>query len=237
MGAWLFRHRLGVMAGAFLVGLLSLFLAARLAGDGRWYLWPVWFLDGQPGLPRLTLRVTGAGCLAAFALRCWGEAHLGAAVYGQGRTAGLVDTGPFAWLRNPLYVGTWLFFLSAVALWAPALGWVALCAGFAAALHAMVLHEETLLRGALGAPYVNYLTRVPRWLPRRRAAAPGAVTPSAAAWRAAALGNLGLLSLGCYRVVVGAGVPGEIPGALNALLVLTWVVVVVVRRRRRSAAA
>jgi protein-S-isoprenylcysteine O-methyltransferase Ste14 len=82
------------------------------------------------------------------------------------RLGPLIATGPFARVRNPLYLGN-------IAIWA----------GFAvsAALlrlvpmivlllyieyHAIVCWEERLLESRLGETYRAYAARVPRWVPR-----------------------------------------------------------------------
>jgi protein-S-isoprenylcysteine O-methyltransferase Ste14 len=83
------------------------------------------------------------------------------------RLGPLVDTGPFAWVRNPLYLGN-------VALWVgfalvARLPWLAPI--FAVLLffeyHAIVSWEEGLLASRIGTAYVEYTTRVPRWVPAR----------------------------------------------------------------------
>jgi protein-S-isoprenylcysteine O-methyltransferase Ste14 len=217
------------MAGAFVAALCSAVASAQLGSTQWWVLKPVWALgNGEP--PVVTLFLTGLGCLLAFIIRTWGESHLGAAVYGQGETAGLMDQGPFGRVRNPLYLGTWLFFFSTTALWAPALLWLLMSALFAATLHAMVLHEETLLTQSLGAPYVDYLKRVPRWLPRVSSDARVLV---ATRHGPAVLGNVGLLSLGLFRLAWALGLPLAIPSLLNGLGMLLWLGVIVWRRWRR----
>ena len=232
MGAWLFRNRLSVMAGAFLAALCSAILSAQVARSEALLLKPIWAWGQATEFPPPAFMVlTGVGCLVAFGIRVWGESLLGAAVYGQGETAGLLDRGPYARVRNPLYLGTWLFFVSCVMLWAPALLWLLLSTLFAAALHAMVLHEETLLSSSLGEPYRAYLRRVPRWLPGLRGGAPTPGGPARVG--AAVLGNIGLLGLGLFRVVVGAGMPGEVPALVNLVLLCTWLGVVLSRRLRR----
>jgi protein-S-isoprenylcysteine O-methyltransferase Ste14 len=83
------------------------------------------------------------------------------------RLGPLVDTGPFAWVRNPLYLGN-------IALWIgfsfiAKLPWLAPV--FAALLlfeyHAIVSWEERLLAERIGDGYVEYARRVSRWVPRR----------------------------------------------------------------------
>jgi protein-S-isoprenylcysteine O-methyltransferase Ste14 len=82
------------------------------------------------------------------------------------RLGPLIDTGPFAWVRNPLYLGNialWIgFALVARVLW--------LAPIFAALLlfeyQAIVSWEESLLTARIGAAYVDYTRRVPRWIPK-----------------------------------------------------------------------
>jgi protein-S-isoprenylcysteine O-methyltransferase Ste14 len=74
--------------------------------------------------------------------------------------------GPYAWVRNPLYLGTYLMAVGTV--WA--IGNLPLLAAitvlFAAIYHYIILDEETKLRGIFGAPYLKYCTLVPRFFPR-----------------------------------------------------------------------
>ena len=82
------------------------------------------------------------------------------------RLGPLIASGPFGWVRNPLYIGN-------IALWVgltlvARLPWLALPIALLLALeyHAIVRWEEGLLTARLGQPYRDYLTAVPRWLPR-----------------------------------------------------------------------
>ncbi len=76
----------------------------------------------------------------------------------------LVDTGPYALCRNPLYVGNALMWFGLGLLSGPLWGllwlvWMAL------QYTAIVRWEEANLVDKLGDAYVDYLTRVPRWFP------------------------------------------------------------------------
>lgn len=76
--------------------------------------------------------------------------------------------GPYARLRNPLYVANGLI-TGGLALLAG--GPVALAAALslvALVYHLAVLHEERALVSAFGDEYREYLRRVPRWLPALR---------------------------------------------------------------------
>ena len=110
-------------------------------------------------------------------LRIWGVRQIGVVSRTRSDRLGpLVDSGPFARVRNPLYLGN-------IALWVGfALGahlpWVAPVIAVALALeyHAIVRWEEQLLEARIGAEYRAYAARVPRWLPT----GPGKAGPSAA---------------------------------------------------------
>ena len=103
-------------------------------------------------------------------LRLWGVHHIGVISRTRSDRLGpLIDTGPFSLVRNPLYLGNillWVgFAISARLLWlAP---FIVLLLGLE--YHAIVRWEEQLLTGRIGAPYVDYTRRVPRWLPLLRA--------------------------------------------------------------------
>ena len=92
--------------------------------------------------------------------RCWCTLYIG------GRKAKqLVDTGPYSICRNPLYffsfVGTFGFGAQtgslSVAVFCTVLVWIV--------FRRLVGKEEQHLTGALGAPYEEYLTTTPRFLP------------------------------------------------------------------------
>jgi protein-S-isoprenylcysteine O-methyltransferase Ste14 len=122
--------------------------------------------------------VTGLGEL----IRLWGVHHIGAISRTRSDRLGpLIASGPFAWLRNPLYVGN-------IALWvgfalAARLVWLApvILVFLGLEYHAIVRWEETLLESRLGDAYRAYAARVPRWMPQLhpgRHGAPGANDPA-----------------------------------------------------------
>jgi protein-S-isoprenylcysteine O-methyltransferase Ste14 len=78
-----------------------------------------------------------------------------------------VASGPYRWVRNPIYVAAmtvilgeaWLFRSSPLLLYA---------VGAAVFFHLFViLYEEPTLRRKFGEPYQEYLRTTPRWIPRR----------------------------------------------------------------------
>ena len=125
-----------------------------------------------PGVPPRPTAVValGVGLVAiGEGLRLWGVRHIGVVSRTRSDRLGpLVASGPFAFVRNPLYVGNILlwagFALSARLLWLASL-FVAI---LAFEYHAIVRWEEQLLEARLGASYSAYAARVPRWIPFTR---------------------------------------------------------------------
>ena len=146
VGGWLFRHRTSIPLPAA-IAILTLRLgeappSAALIGTG--------------------IVITVLGEL----IRLWGVHHIGAISRTRSERLGpLVASGPFALLRNPLYVGNiWLwvgFALTARLIWLAAAIFVLLAIEY----HAIVRWEEALLESRLGQAYRDYAARVPRWVP------------------------------------------------------------------------
>lgn len=126
-----------------------------------------------------TLLVTWLAILFAFAgaaVRIWGTAYLTSSVVHSSRMqAGqVVASGPYRFVRNPLYLGTWFFSLGVSILMPPSGAIVFLLATFVF-YYRLILGEEQYLAAQLGAPYLEYARRVPRIVPslRPRLAASG----------------------------------------------------------------
>lgn len=110
-----------------------------------------------------------AGALIVAAgetLRLWAVHHIGAISRTRSDRLGpLVSTGPFAFVRNPLYIGNialWVgFAVCATLVWLVPIFVVILSLEY----HAIVRWEEELLESRLGDAYRGYAVRVPRWVP------------------------------------------------------------------------
>lgn len=99
-------------------------------------------------------------------LRLWAVRHIGVVSRTRSDRLGpLVATGPFARLRNPLYLGNialWVGFAASAGL-ARLIPPIVLLLAFE--YHAIVRWEERLLEARLGDSYREYAARVPRWMP------------------------------------------------------------------------
>lgn len=103
-------------------------------------------------------------------IRLWGVSWAGSETRTTGGVGGtyLVISGPFAYVRNPLYVGNILMYfglgIMSYALF-PFLQIVALLF-FVLQYHLIVKEEEAFLEKKFTSSYQNYLQNVPRFFPR-----------------------------------------------------------------------
>jgi protein-S-isoprenylcysteine O-methyltransferase Ste14 len=154
LGGWLFRHRTWLPVPVA-IAILTL-------------------RTGQSP-PSAALIAAGVATTAAGELlRLWGVHQIGAISRTRSHRLGpLVDSGPFAHVRNPLYVGNvalWVgFAITARLVWLAPVVLVLLGVEY----HAIVRWEEQLLESRLGNAYRSYAAAVPRWLPKRRQGAVG----------------------------------------------------------------
>jgi protein-S-isoprenylcysteine O-methyltransferase Ste14 len=111
------------------------------------------------------LVVVGA-CVAILSQRHMGASwRIGAA---EGELGPIVDSGPFAISRNPVFVGQALLFVGLFIV-LPGLIQAALTLALLVAIALQVRIEERVLAQTLGQPYRDYRRRVRRWLGTRRA--------------------------------------------------------------------
>lgn len=161
--------------------------------------------------PRRAATILAGVALTAVgeAIRLWGVHHIGAISRTRSDRLGpLIDTGPFAYVRNPLYIGNILLWVG-FAL-AAGLPWLApiVVALLAVEYHWIVEWEEGLLVSRLGAAYQEYTRRVPRWIPhgnRGRRGIRGAVDASANPARPAVALNATLFSERGTLIAIAAG--------------------------------
>jgi len=130
--------------------------------------------SSRAGLLRFTyaipalIAIGGLLGLIGAALRVWGAAYLGYATVQDSRmlAGGVMADGPFRYMRNPLYVGSW-FTLAAAALVMPPTGALFAIALITLFYLRLTLGEEAFLTATLREPYREYLLTVPRFIPHR----------------------------------------------------------------------
>jgi len=103
-------------------------------------------------------------------IRFWGVSWAGSETRTTGGVGGtyLIISGPFAFVRNPLYVGNILLYTGiGIMSWSlfPYLQIIALLF-FAVQYHFIVLEEEKFLKEKFSEAYSVYVKNVPRFIPR-----------------------------------------------------------------------
>ena len=171
-----FRSRFWVLTGIFVLGFAVPWERWFDLDGGRttWLLLAAWMArNGWLSFSGATIAVLllGTACaIAAAAIRTWATAYLGGGVMQDTkmRGASVVAEGPYRYLRNPLYVGTWLNAL-ALAMLTPPSGAVFAIVSVTAFLLVLMRGEESFLMGELGEAYAEYRRLVPRLAPALRA--------------------------------------------------------------------
>src|SRR5262245_5973499 len=148
LGGWLFRHRT-IIPVPFVLAILVLPVAEK---------------PSDPWVAGVGVGLTWIG----EALRLWAVRHIGAVSRTRSERLGpLIAAGPFAAVRNPLYLGN-------IAIWAgfavaARMPWLAgvIVVLLGLEYHAIVRWEEQLLEARYGAEDPAHAERVPRWIPGR----------------------------------------------------------------------
>jgi protein-S-isoprenylcysteine O-methyltransferase Ste14 len=168
---------------------LRFVLMVAIVGLGFWSPWIEAWGMGQriPLLEWLALELSRAGllpftlaspvvigaasllALGGAVLRVSGTAYLGAhtVLHGQMQGDRVVASGPYRFVRNPLYLGI-LFMMAAMGFAMPPTGAVFTLALVVVFLLRLILAEEAHLTEQMGETYKAYLRAVPRLLPRLR---------------------------------------------------------------------
>ena len=126
---------------------------------------------GKPSAFSVTVGLPVA--LAGEALRCWAVGYSGVTTREDHVIAPeLVTAGPYAHVRNPLYVGNFITALGFAIAFTGGSGFgkasalMAASLGTMAAVYATIIpHEEAYLRSQFGEPYERYCATVPQIVP------------------------------------------------------------------------
>jgi protein-S-isoprenylcysteine O-methyltransferase Ste14 len=121
----------------------------------------------------LTILLAAAIAAKGVVCRVWGAAFLGPAtvIHANMKGDALVAGGPYRYVRNPLYIGLWAM-TGALAFLMPVSGALFVLIAVPVFLLRLTLGEEAFLAGELGQPYQEYLSAVPRLIPRLRTTLP-----------------------------------------------------------------
>jgi protein-S-isoprenylcysteine O-methyltransferase Ste14 len=139
---WIYRFR-GVLVSPPLIFAL---VWSRFETENDYFIWGIGILIYSIGL----------------ALRIWAQQHLHYRL--EVRTQ-LTTSGPYQFVRNPIYIGNVVICLALTIL--SELVWLAPIAFlWCATVYSLVIrHEEAGLVKGYGLPYRKYMSKVPRWLP------------------------------------------------------------------------
>jgi protein-S-isoprenylcysteine O-methyltransferase Ste14 len=171
-----FRFRIWFAVAFYALGFwapwMSLYArTAAAAPTTTWLALSVWLARVHVlPLDQATLLVTTLaivfGCAGA-ATRVWGAAYLGSSIVHSGAMHGnaVMAGGPYRFVRNPLYLGTWMFSLG-ISILMPPSGAIFFLAANAIFYLRLILGEEAWLAQRLGEPYQEYRRLVPRFVPR-----------------------------------------------------------------------
>ena len=104
-------------------------------------------------------------CAAGIAMRAWASEHCN---YAQRKPGRLATTGPYAFVRNPLYVGN-LLIITAATIASELVWMVPLAVLWAWGAYHLVseVYERPFMIRRYGEDYRRYRERVPAWIPHR----------------------------------------------------------------------
>ena len=113
--------------------------------------------------------VAVASAIVGAGLRVWATAYLGAGVMNDKslRADRVMASGPYRYLRNPLYLGN-LLTCAAVSILMPVAGAIVFMAGCTLLTIALVAAEGPHLAQQLGGAYASYRAQIPSFIPAIR---------------------------------------------------------------------
>jgi protein-S-isoprenylcysteine O-methyltransferase Ste14 len=154
---------------------LALFAPFWFGGIILYIILPSWIMFLSIPLPDwLRLAMVGVTALS-IPFTLWGYRTLGKnwvhaldpSKFLQRKRETLVTSGPYRYVRNPIYLGAFTFI---VALALVAASWLVLLPALAliALFYAQIGKEETMLIDRFGDEYREYMKRTPRFIPKFR---------------------------------------------------------------------
>ena len=186
-----FRLRVVIVVAIILLGFWSPWAGAHRISLLEWLALELSRLGAVSFAAATPIVIVLATLIAAVAvwLRVWGAAYLGAGVVNSGdmHAGAVMADGPYRFVRNPLYLGSWCM-VTAIAFAMPVSGAAMTIVLVPLFYLRLILGEEKFLSGQLGEPYQAYLRAVPRLIPLVRSkVTPGGGRPR---WTNAVLSEL-----------------------------------------------
>jgi len=125
-----------------------------VVSHGEWehhsILWPLGFVVILPGV----------------LIRLWGTKHIGRRMPWVRKGKHLITTGPYAIVRNPLYIGNIMIAIG-LSLFSELVWFVPIVFIYLFILyHLVARYEEKKLSERWGNDYMEYMRVVPRWIPK-----------------------------------------------------------------------
>lgn len=170
-----FRLRMAIMVAIITVGYWAPWIEPWGIGSRVSLLG--WLAHGLSSLGLVSFTIAAPLVIVLAALfaavgavvRVWGTAYLGPFTVNNLRlkAGAVLADGPYRFVRNPLYLGSWCMF-AAMSFLMPVSGALFAMALLTAFLLRLILAEEAFLTSQLGETYLSYMHTVPRLLPRLR---------------------------------------------------------------------
>lgn len=142
-------------------------LVALLAAVLMWWLrgfYPLSLLAGGTGRTLAMLSVTAGLMIAAVGITAFRKAKTTVDPLHPGKASAIVDSGIFAYTRNPMYLGMTLVLLGVCFHLAELTAFLILALFIRFISRYQIQPEERILLEKFGEPYQAYLDKVPRWI-------------------------------------------------------------------------
>jgi protein-S-isoprenylcysteine O-methyltransferase Ste14 len=142
-------------------------LVALLAAVLMWWLqgfYPLSLLAGGTGRTLAMLSVTVGVMIAAVGITAFRKAKTTVDPLHPGKASAIVDSGIFAYTRNPMYLGMSLVLLGVCFHLAELTAFLILALFIRFISRYQIQPEERILLEKFGEPYQAYLDKVPRWI-------------------------------------------------------------------------
>lgn len=212
--------------------------------------WLLWTAQGQPGPggAGVDLALDVVGLLLACSgqvLRFYVLGRVPEGTSGQNlsiQASTLNTTGPYAFVRNPLYVGNLGIVLGLCLMAHVPLIYPVVLGFFFGEYHFIIRAEEAFLRSKFGEAFDEFVRTVPRWVPRLTPAKRGALREGGFDWRRAlkkeinpfAAWALGALVLFGWQQHARGGLPPEVLGALVSVAAMVLVSLLVIKAWKKG---